>query len=275
MRTPSGRVVARLRSHYGQTVYTHSDWGSKHTGTYTYRKKFKPVRVQKADTLVQHITVTRPSGDFKADCRAVEAIGYDRFKSGVSYNWLVDMTTGEIAVGQPLDAKGTHTVNNKGVKGFSHDQNAVARAIAVVGMENTPLSAKAEEAIAAIQAAMMDEGQLTTTYDYVPHSFFAYKDCPCEATRSKMPAMRARAFVLAAGLPPVPKPQPKPTPKPEPKPEPSKPKSRGKNVDDALSSIEAAIKYAEAEKAKGVKGLAERINRLSQARCWLSQIDAK
>jgi hypothetical protein len=56
-------------------------------------------------------------------------IGMERFGSGVSYNFLVHMQTGEVAVGQPLDAKGTHTLNEKRVPGYSYDQNLVARAI--------------------------------------------------------------------------------------------------------------------------------------------------
>lgn len=199
MATITTRVVRRARRAYGVKVYTHRQWGSAHRAVYAARRRSHPVSRVRADTLVQHITVTRPSGSFKADARTVEGIGMDRFRSGVSYNWLVDMRTGEVAVGQPLDAKGTHTVNDKNQPGFSRDQNAVARAIAVVGMPDTPLSGRAKKSIAGLIAAMIDVGALTPGFDYKPHSFFAFKDCPCDATRDAMPAIVAEAKRLRAG----------------------------------------------------------------------------
>lgn len=191
-RTITSRVVRNARNR-GLTVLNHKQWGSERREVYAWRRKHKPAR-QPADTIVQHITVTRPSGDFKADVRAVERIGYDRFGSGVSYNFVVDMTTGKIAVGQPLDAKGTHTINDKRVDGYSYDQNLVARAIAVIGVPETDLSQRAEHAIGQLIAAMIDEGAVTKDPDYVPHSMFAYKDCPCEPTRRRMPAIRKAAL---------------------------------------------------------------------------------
>lgn len=191
MTTITSRVVANLRGR-GVKVYTRKQWGSTEGDVYAWRRANKPAH-QPADTVVQHITVTQPSGDFKADCRTIERIGMERFGSGVSYNWLVDMTTGAVAVGQPLDAKGTHTINDKDVDGYSYDQNLVARAIAVVGMPDTDLSVRAGEAIAHLLAAMMDEGAVTRGHDYVPHSLFAYKDCPCDSTRDQMPAIRKAA----------------------------------------------------------------------------------
>lgn len=197
--TITQRVARTARKKYGVTIYSHDEWGSVRRRVYAWRRENKPVKVLKADSLFQHITVTKPSGNFKADCQAVERIGYERFKSGVSYNFLVDMTTGEVAIGMPLDAKGTHTINDKGQPGFSLDQNLVARAIAVVGMPGTPLSHKAERAIAGLIAAMQDEGALTEGFDYKPHSFVAYKDCPCDNTRSRMGAIRRKSAALREG----------------------------------------------------------------------------
>lgn len=196
MATITTRVVRRARRK-GVTVLSRQQWGSMYEATYAKRRLWTRLGVwgafrRTADTVVQHITVTRPSGDFAADCRAVERIGIDRFGSGVSYNFLVDMTTGVVAVGQPLDAKGTHTVNDKGVPGYSHDQNLVARAIAVVGMPDTALSKSAERSIRLLLDAMVEESAITPGFDYCPHSMFAAKDCPCEATRSRMYAIRGR-----------------------------------------------------------------------------------
>lgn len=195
MATITQRVVKNARRR-GVTVLHRRQWGSKYPHVYAWRRIWRKAK-SPADTIVQHITVTNPTGDFKADCRTVESIGQSRFGSGVSYNWLVDMTTGHVAVGQPLDAKGTHTLNDKDVPGYSHDQNLVARAIAVIGQPGTKLSDKARESIAALIAAMIDEGAVTRDPDYDPHSKFAWKDCPCDSTRDAMPGILAAAKRLA------------------------------------------------------------------------------
>lgn len=194
MATITQRVVKNARRR-GVVVLSRRQWGSKLPHVYAWRRIFRKAK-SPADTIVQHITVTNPSGDFKQDARTVESIGQSRFGSGVSYNWLVDMKTGHVAVGQPLDAKGTHTLNDKNVPGYSHDQNLVARAIAVVGQPATPLSKVAELSIAKLIAAMMDEGAVTKSPDYDPHSKFAFKDCPCDSTRDRMAAILATAKAL-------------------------------------------------------------------------------
>lgn len=191
MATITSKVVRNLRKR-GVTVYNHKQWGSKQRATYAKRRVWTRLGFYgkfryRADTVVQHITVTTPTDDFKRDVRVVEQIGVARFRSGVSYNWLVDMKTGEVAVGQPLDAKGTHTLNDKNVPNYSENQNLVARAIAVIGQPSTKLSKKAENSIAQILAAMAEEKATTRDPDYQPHSFFAYKDCPCDPTRDRMP----------------------------------------------------------------------------------------
>lgn len=194
--TLTQRVVRTARQKYGVDILTRDQWSAQYEEVYAWRRVNRKVTTLKADTVVQHITVTRPTGNFPADVRTVEKIGYERFGSGVSYNFVVNMATGQVAVGMPLDAKGTHTVNDKDVPGFSYDQNAVARAIAVLGMESTPLSPKAQRAISGLLAAMIDEGAATETFDYVPHSLFAYKDCPCAPTRNAMPNIRKAALEL-------------------------------------------------------------------------------
>lgn len=211
-KTITDRVVETARKKYGLTVYTRDQWGSTEEAVYAARRRSKPVKKGPSDTVWQHISVTHRTG-IKADMRTLERIGMDRFGSGVSYNFAVDMVTGEVGVGQPLDAKGTHTINNKNLKGFSYDQNYVSRAIVVIGMPGDRLSDKAKRAIAGLQAAMMDEGDLTDHYDYMPHSAATAKDCPCDATRDAMPEMRRMAFAMRKQAN-----SPKPEPKPEPVP---------------------------------------------------------
>lgn len=200
-RTITQRVVKRARQR-GVVVLNRHQWGSRLPHVYAWRRRFRRVKPGAADTVVQHITVTldhgRLTGDFKRDVRTVERIGQERFGSGVSYNWIVDMTTGMVAAGQPLDAKGTHTVNHKNAAGYSYDQNYVARAIAVLGMPEDELSPAAAESIAQLLAAHVEHGAITRGFDYDPHSRFAYKDCPCDSTRDQMRAIRRRVDELVA-----------------------------------------------------------------------------
>lgn len=203
------RVLRNLRRRLGKNmVKTRRQWGSRYPAVYEYRLKYKPVSRVMADTLVQHITVTFDSGtligDFYEDMRTVERIGFERFGSGFSYNAAVDMVTGMLGMGMPLKAKGTHTVNDKNVPGYSHDQNLVARAIAALGMPGKELSPKAENTICHFIAAMIDEGALTPDPDYVPHSLFAAKDCPTDAVRNKMDRIykRAKGLTKTAGYKP-------------------------------------------------------------------------
>lgn len=186
--TITQRVVRNARRR-GVTIYTHRQWGALCIPVYALRRKVKRHSLlpkKPADTLWQHITVTTPSGNFKADARTVEKIGWSRFKTGSSYNFLVDMKTGEVAVGMPLDAKGAHTQNDKNIPGYSKDQNAVSLAIAVIGQPSTPLTYEAKLAMARLIAALIEEGALTYEHDYNPHSLVAYKDCPCDSTRDEM-----------------------------------------------------------------------------------------
>lgn len=240
--TPTGKVVRNLRKR-GITVLTHDQWKSKHRATYAARRNLKPSK-RPADTCVQHITVTLDTGpltgDFIRDVQTVERIGYERFKSGVSYNWVVDMETGMVAVGMPLDAKGTHTVNDKKVPNFSYDQNYWARAIAVLGMENTPLSSDAQHSIEQILAAMVEEGELTEGFDYCPHSKFAYKGCPCDSTASKMDDIR-KAVAAEVKAPPVVARPPAPAPT----------KPRRKLVDAAQVDLRRARRKLRRAKGQG------------------------
>lgn len=199
-KTPTQRVVDSARRR-GAKVLTHRQWGSKETALYAERRKLTneghwPGFVKKVDTVILHITVTFDSGtfigDFKEDCQTVERIGKERFNSGVSYNFLVDMGTGMAAVGQPIDSKGTHTVNDKDVKGFHKDQNLKARAIACVGMPGSKLSGAAIETIIDLLVSMWENGELTDDPDILPHSFFAFKDCPTDAVRNAIPTIQKR-----------------------------------------------------------------------------------
>jgi hypothetical protein len=195
MSQPEGlnkNVMAELRRISNARVLSHKQWDAQYQGVYLTRRETRHA-ISPADTVVQHITVTLDhgplTGDFIKDVQTVERIGWDRFRTGISYNWVVDMGTGDIAQGQFLDAAGSHTVNDKGVDGYSYNQNRYARAIAVLGMPERKLSKRAEESIVDILVAMQRVGGITREPDYVPHSLFAAKDCPCDPTRDRMHAI--------------------------------------------------------------------------------------
>lgn len=202
MATITQKVVKNLRAR-DIRVFTRQQWGTRHPSTYAWRRvnrKHKLIPKRPADTCWQHITVTRDTGStnrsFFSDMQTVERIGFERFKSGVSYNWVVDMDSGVIGVGQPLDAKGTHTVNNKNTPGYSYDQNAVAVAIAVLGMPGKTPSRACENAISNLIAAMIEEKVLTKGHDYVPHSLVAYKECPTSQVLRRMDTINKNALEL-------------------------------------------------------------------------------
>ena len=198
MATRQSTFVRRLRRVYGVKVLTRRQWGTKHPLLYGLRLISHPAHVP-ADTFVQHITVTYDSGeligDMKADMQLLERIGYDRFRSGISYNGAVD-DQGTFGVGQNLRAKGTHTVNNKNVPGYSYDQNKMARAIAWIGVEGERPTEACVDTTVAVFACLMDCGHLTDDPDYDPHAKFAYKSCPTPAMISRMPEIERRAHAL-------------------------------------------------------------------------------
>lgn len=204
MATITRRFITRARA-YGVTVHTRSDWATvPQRAVYQWRRinrRHAQIPKRPTDTLVQHITVTRDDGptgaDFNADMRELHAIGYSRFGSGVSYNLVWDMETGEVGIGQALDAAGTHTLNDKHVPNYSENLNYYALAIAAIGMPGKKPTERAVEALARTIAALIDVGALTTGHDYVPHSLFAYKDCPTDAVRAVMPKVNERARELS------------------------------------------------------------------------------
>lgn len=212
-RTPkTDAFVAALRRR-GVEVLTHDQWGSARRDLYVKRLTSHPhglLPSRPVDTLWNHVTVTEDdgptSGEFKADCREVERIGYARFGSGVSYNILVDRNAAQprVAIGQFLEAKGTHTVNTKGIAGYSYNQNKVALALAWVGLPGDRLNAAAVEACVQVNAALIEVGAMTDHYDNVPHSLVAAKDCPTDELRDRLAEIKRRALMAARVTPPPP-----------------------------------------------------------------------
>lgn len=189
------RVLRNARTK-GVTVYTRKQWGSQHLALYQWRRKNRHHALlpgKPSDTMWQHITVTHDTGRgpraFKRDMRTLERIGMERFGSGVSYNWVIDAQTGEIGLGQSLDAAGTHTINNKKIPGYSYNQNYVSLAVSVLGMPGAKLSEKAGNALVNLLKAHIEEGALTNGFDYNPHRMVAWKDCPTDNIVNVMPGI--------------------------------------------------------------------------------------
>lgn len=185
-------------------MLTRRQWGSKHQALYHWRRVSKRHLLlprRPVDTVWQHITVTNDTGkfigNFRTDMQTVERIGYDRFKSGVSYNLVVDMHTGLVGIGMPFDAKGTHTVNEKRIPGYSYDQNYVSIAIAFLGMPGDVPSPKAVDSLLKVHSVLRKCGIVTPHYDYEPHSLVQYKDCPTNSVREIMPLVYRRGRRLS------------------------------------------------------------------------------
>lgn len=190
----SDDVLARLKA-AGFKVKTRSEWGSTEAAIYAERLRTKPVDFP-VSFMFAHITVTSVNGD--AGARQVEQIGMERFGSGVSYNWLVDHETHTIYEGQPLAAKGTHTVNDLGVAGFPYNLNYAGHAVAFMAMPGDTFCDRCAEMFAAIQAAERLEDVARGDVQFFPHSKFAAKDCPTDAVRNRLDAINKRADEMVA-----------------------------------------------------------------------------
>lgn len=189
-----GRIVRELRR-AGFPVLTRKQWGSEHRALYQSRRVTHHFP-GKAKAFFAHVTVTNPSGDFAQDVRVVENIGYERFGTGISYNWCVDQRTGKIAVGMPHDAKGAHTLNDKGVAGFPENLNYYGHAIAwIANVGDTP-SQDCKDAFAAIIAAEKKHGAARADAPIYPHSKFAWKECPLEVMRAALGAILRRSKTI-------------------------------------------------------------------------------
>lgn len=204
-------LVAELRRR-GVEVLTHDQWGSVRRDVYAERLRTRPhdlLPSRPVDTLWNHVTVTNDSGDlvgeFKADLLTVERIGYDRFRTGTSYNVLVDQDAPHprLAIGQFLEARGAHTINDKGTPGYSKDQNRVALAVAWIGVPGDRLNEHAIEAMVQLRGALITIGALTGHYDDVPHSLVAAKDCPTNELRNRLPDLKRRGLAAANARTPL------------------------------------------------------------------------
>lgn len=185
-------VISRLRE-AGFKVKTHEQWGSKQRDVYAWRLRNKPVDVPVRYGFL-HITVTNKHGDEGA--RLVEEIGMERFGTGCSYNWMVDHVTHTIYQGQFLEAKGAHTLNEKGVQGFPYNLNYWGHAVAIMGDVEDPVCDKCVELIAAIFAAEQLQNVMVKGAHIYPHRTFAAKSCPGDKAVARLTDIHDRVTLM-------------------------------------------------------------------------------
>lgn len=201
LRTPTAYVARNLRRR-GLKVYGHKRC-LIFSSVYRNRRKTHPHHIiwngdsdrgdDRVDTLWAHISVTHAFKVSMGSCmRTLHTIGMDRFGSGISYNFAIHHITGEIGIGQILDAKGTHTVMRVPRQGYSTDQNAVSVAIVFIGMPGMQPTKAAWESYEHLIAALIEEGFLTVGFDHNPHSFAdPGKDCPTDVVRERLGELKA------------------------------------------------------------------------------------
>lgn len=206
MATITQKAIRRMRKRYGLKVYDRRQWTSdpRALALYALRRKTRPHSLlprNPVDTLWAHISVTFLEDDGRKKsmpeiAREIHNIGMQRFGSGTSYNLLLHPITGEVSLGQAFDAAGAHTLNDKGVSGYSFNQNYVSLAVCTVGMPGIQLSPAALYSFAAISASLQDVGALTPGHDFNPHSLVAPKDCPTDGVRTRMADIQRMAKKL-------------------------------------------------------------------------------
>lgn len=191
------RIIRELRR-AGFTVLNRKQWGSRHRPLYQWRRIHRhfPGR---AKAFFAHVTVTSRTGNFAADVRLVERIGFDRFRTGISYNYAVDQVTGAIAIGMPHDAAGSHTLNDKDVPGFPFNLNYYGHGIAWVGNVGDRPSQRCKDAFSAIIAAEKKQRAARRDARILPHSRFAFKECPLTVMTNALPAILKKSETILEG----------------------------------------------------------------------------
>lgn len=191
------RIIDELRR-AGFTVLGRKQWGSRHRPLYQWRRinRHFPGR---AKYFFAHVTVTNRTRNFAADVRLVEQIGWDRFRTGISYNYAVDQVSGAIAIGMPHDAAGAHTLNDKGVDGFPENLNYYGHGIAWIGNVGDRPSQACKDSFSAIIAAERKHDAARNATPIFPHSRFAWKECPLTVMANALPSILDKTDTILEG----------------------------------------------------------------------------
>jgi len=180
MTIADAEALARLRDQ-GLDFVTRDGWGAQEETTYQWRRVNRHV-----DLPVRrgfwHISVTRcpergDTADEAAVMREVEAIGQARFSTGISYNGGVTQS-GRLYLGQPLDAAGAHTLDDKGTFGpVGFNWNYAAHALVLPQNIADEVTDAQLETTAGFFAACKRAG-LNTLDTINGHREVAWKECP-------------------------------------------------------------------------------------------------
>lgn len=147
-----------------------------------------------AHYLFLHITVTSApawtQASESAACRAVEAIGQQRFGIGWSYN-AGAMQSGRLYEGQPLTRRGAHTVNDEANPNFpSGSLNEEARALALVQNVNDVVTDAQIGVAARWGAALRRSGEARRDARWFGHRDVAPKSCPGDIGYARIPELQ-------------------------------------------------------------------------------------
>lgn len=182
-------VINQLRA-AGVECFTRQEWGSprERDGDYVERRRTHPMPAGPALYHFLHITVTRDTDtvlEGAAGARQIEAFGYSR-PPMVSYQDLVT-NEGRYFQGQDYGTKGTHTVNDRGIRGFPLDLNLLGYACAIMQNIEDEVTDEQVRTIALVFAARERAGLVRPGAPIYPHRMFAAKSCPGDKAVARLP----------------------------------------------------------------------------------------
>lgn len=196
-------VIEQLRA-AGFECYTRAQWGTVRPNAYAQRGRTHPMPNGPTDFHALHITVT-PDTDTKlegfAGMRKVESFGLSSGGAQVSYQDCVT-NEGKYFQGQDYGTRGTHTINDKKVKGFVEQLNEKCYATAIMQNVNDEVTDAQVELIAAIFAARELAGLTKKGAPVYPHRKFAFKACPGDKAVARIPEIvKLKNHYVKFGLP--------------------------------------------------------------------------
>lgn len=215
-------VIRKLRA-AGVVCLNREQWGSRALGSYIKRRSTHPMPPAPAKYHFFHLTVTPDTdtvAEGKAGARQIEGYGYST-PPMVSYQDLLT-NEGFYFQGQDYGNKGTHTVNDKNVPGYSKDLNLEGYAFALMQNVNDEVSDIQVQLAAMVCAARELTGWVRKGAPVLPHRTFAYKSCPGDKAMERLDDIRRlKNRYVANGLPKA---------------------SRGARFDRAIKELELADK---------------------------------
>lgn len=202
---PDQTAVIELLRASGVECWTRSQWGSPRQadGAYARRGRSHPMPPAPAKYHFLHLTVTSDTDTVqqgKAGARQIERYGYSS-PPMVSYQ---DLITNEARYfqGQDYGTKGTHTVNDKSIRGFAHNLNLEGYALALMQNVGDKVTDEQVHLAAMVFAARELTGWVRRGAPIYPHRKFAWKACPGWRAMLKLRRIRQlKNYYVKHGLP--------------------------------------------------------------------------